>query len=130
MTIASSRNFKDGPVGSAVNALAQANKPNTGCKNLPTPAEHDQHNEAIPEWKKLYQSAILEMDSENLMQRIGEAERAIVERALELRKEPKAADHLKELGALAYSANFLAELRRLESARLDSTLPSSLIRHR
>jgi hypothetical protein len=73
-------------------------------------------NGGSPAWKSLYQTAILEMDRAMIMERIKEAERAIVERALALRKEP-ASDHAKELGALAYSANFLAELRRLEATR-------------
>src|SRR5581483_10171552 len=74
-------------------------------------------------WKILYQSAILEMDTAVVMQRIAEAERAIVERALALRKESPN-DHAKELGALAYSANFLAELRRLETSRLTDAVSS------
>jgi hypothetical protein len=69
-----------------------------------------------PLWKQLYQAAILEMDRENIMQRILDAEQAIVARALTLNSE-SSANHAKELGALAYSANFLAELRRLENAR-------------
>jgi hypothetical protein len=73
-------------------------------------------NGGSPAWKSLYQTAILEMDRALIMERIKEAERAIVERALALRKEP-ASEHAKELGALAYSANFLAELRRLETTR-------------
>jgi hypothetical protein len=48
---------------------------------------------SLSAWKALYQTAILEM-----------------------RKEPPS-DHANELGALAYSANFLAELRRLETNR-------------
>lgn len=71
---------------------------------------------SLSAWKALYQTAILEMDTGMVMQRIAEAEQAIVERALALRKEPPS-DHAKELGALAYSANFLAELRRLETTR-------------
>jgi hypothetical protein len=78
-------------------------------------------------WKILYQSAILEMDAAVVMQRIAEAEKAIVERALALREESPS-DHVKELGALAYSANFLAELRRLETSRRAGNLPEDAIR--
>jgi hypothetical protein len=73
-------------------------------------------NGGLPAWKSLYQTAILEMDTSMIIGRIAEAERAIVERALALHKEP-ASEHAKELGALAYSANFLAELRLLETTR-------------
>jgi hypothetical protein len=69
-----------------------------------------------PLWKQLYQAAILEMEAENIMRRIIDAEQAIVERALALRSE-SSENHAEELGALAYSANFLAELRRLENIR-------------
>jgi hypothetical protein len=69
-----------------------------------------------PQWKQLYQAAILEMETENIMRRIVDAERAIVERALALHSE-SSESHAEELGALAYSANFLAELRRLENSR-------------
>jgi hypothetical protein len=68
-------------------------------------------------WKQLYQAAILEMDRENVMRRILEAEQAIVARALALHSE-SSANRAMELGALAYSANFLAELRRLENGRM------------
>jgi hypothetical protein len=74
-------------------------------------------NGAVPLWKQLYQAAILEMDRENIMRRILDAEQAIVARALALHDE-SSANHAKELGALAYSANFLAELRRLENMRM------------
>src|SRR2546423_305789 len=77
----------------------------------------------LPAWKTLYQSAILEMDTAIVMERIAEAERAIVERALALRKE-SSNDHTRELGALAYSANFLAELRRLETDRRTDAVSS------
>jgi hypothetical protein len=68
----------------------------------------------VPLWKQLYQAAILEMDTENIMRRILDAEQAIVARALALHRE-SSGNHAQELGALAYSANFLAELRRLEN---------------
>lgn len=74
-------------------------------------------NGTAPLWKQLYQAAILEMDRESIMRRILEAEQAIVARALALHSE-SSANHAKELGALAYSANFLAELRRLENGRM------------
>lgn len=74
-------------------------------------------NGTAPLWKQLYQAAILEMDRQNIMRRILEAEQAIVARALALHSE-SSANHAKELGALAYSANFLAELRRLENGRM------------
>jgi hypothetical protein len=90
------------------------NTPNIG--NNAQNAAQVQENGGLPAWKSLYQTAILEMDRALIMERIMEAERAIVERALALRKEP-ASEHAKELGALAYSANFLAELRRLETTR-------------
>jgi hypothetical protein len=74
-------------------------------------------NGTVPLWRQLYQAAILEMDRENIMRRILDAEQAIVARALAVRGE-SSANHAKELGALAYSANFLAELRRLENIRM------------
>jgi hypothetical protein len=70
----------------------------------------------VPQWKQLYQAAILEMETEHIMRRIVDAERAIVERALALHSE-SSDRQAEELGALAYSANFLAELRRLENSR-------------
>jgi hypothetical protein len=79
--------------------------------------DHACGNGTVPLWKQLYQAAILEMDRENIMRRILDAEQAIVARALTLHSE-SSTNHAKELGALAYSANFLAELRRLENARI------------
>jgi hypothetical protein len=74
------------------------------------------------QWKQLYQAAILEMETEHIMRRIVDAERAIVERALALRSESSDCQ-AEELGALAYSANFLAELRRLENTRAAGAKP-------
>lgn len=66
----------------------------------------------IQDWKRLYQAALLETDPEAAKKLMEEAENAIVERALALHREPNgSADELK---SLAYSANFLAELRRVE----------------
>ena len=67
---------------------------------------------AIQDWKRLYQAALLETDPQTAIKLMEEAEHAIVERALALHREPDgSADELK---SLAYSANFLAELRRVE----------------
>jgi hypothetical protein len=90
------------------------------CKMIEgSDAQPDQarENGTVPLWKQLYQAAILEMDRENIMRRILDAEQAIVARALALHGE-SSANHAQELGALAYSANFLAELRRLENIRI------------
>ena len=67
---------------------------------------------AIQDWKRLYQAALLETDPHIAITLMEEAEHAIVERALALHREANGgADELK---SLAYSANFLAELRRVE----------------
>ena len=66
----------------------------------------------LPDWKRLYQAALLETDPQIALRLMEEAEHAIVERALALHRQPEgSADELK---SLAYSANFLAELRRVE----------------
>jgi len=66
----------------------------------------------IPDWKRLYQAALLETDPQAALKLMEQAEHAIVERALALHRE--AGDSADELKLLAYSANFLAELRRVE----------------
>ena len=65
------------------------------------------------DWKQLYQAAILESDPQIATRLMEEAEKAIVERALVLHRDASGADS-SELTSLAYSANFLAELRRVE----------------
>ncbi len=67
---------------------------------------------AIQDWKRLYQAALLETDPEAAKKLMEEAEQAIVERALVLHREPNG--NADELKSLAYSANFLAEMRRVE----------------
>ena len=69
--------------------------------------------QVVPDWKRLYQAALLETDPQVAIQLMQQAEQAIVERALALHRESTegSADELK---SLAYSANFLAELRRVE----------------
>ncbi len=67
---------------------------------------------AIQDWKRLYQAALLETNPQVAVRLMEEAEHAIVERALVLHREPN--DSADELKSLAYSANFLAELRRVE----------------
>ncbi|MGH9528331.1 MAG: hypothetical protein ACRD2S_00255 [Terriglobales bacterium] len=72
----------------------------------------NKEKQAVQDWKRLYQAALLETDPQTAMRLMEEAEHAIVERALALYREPEGgADELK---SLAYSANFLAELRRVE----------------
>jgi hypothetical protein len=66
----------------------------------------------LPEWKKLYQAALLETDPRLAIKLMEQAEHAIVERALALHREPSG--NAEELKLLAYSSNFLAELRRVE----------------
>ncbi len=70
------------------------------------------------EWKKLYQAALLETDPQMAARLMEQAEHAIVERALILHRE--AGGSADELKSLAYSANFLAELRRVEISRIKS----------
>jgi hypothetical protein len=65
------------------------------------------------DWKQLYQAAILESDPQIAARLTEEAEKAIVERALVLHRDASSANS-SELTSLAYSANFLAELRRVE----------------
>ncbi len=67
---------------------------------------------AMQDWKRLYQAALLETDPQVAKKLMEEAEHAIVERALALHREPNG--NADELKSLAYSANFLAELRRVE----------------
>jgi hypothetical protein len=68
--------------------------------------------QAIQDWKRQYQAALLETDPQAAVRLMEQAEHAIVERALALHKEPDGA--AAELKSLAYSANFLAEVRRVE----------------
>jgi hypothetical protein len=65
------------------------------------------------EWKQLYQAAILESDPQMAARLMEEAEKAIVDRALVLHRDASDSNS-SELTSLAYSANFLAELRRVE----------------
>ncbi len=65
------------------------------------------------DWKQLYQAAILESDPQIAARLMEEAEQAIVERALALHRDASNGTS-SELTSLAYSANFLAELRRVE----------------
>lgn len=68
---------------------------------------------SLPDWKRLYQAALLEADPQVALELMHQAEQAIVERALALHREPSDGN-AEELKSLAYSANFLAELRRVE----------------
>jgi len=65
------------------------------------------------DWKPLYRAALLESDPQIVARLMEEAEQAIVERALVLHREASNSNS-SELTSLAYSANFLAELRRVE----------------
>jgi hypothetical protein len=65
------------------------------------------------DWKQLYQAALLESDPLIAARLMEEAEQAIVERALVLHRDDSGGNS-SELTSLAYSANFLAELRRVE----------------
>ena len=72
--------------------------------------------QAAPDWKRLYQAALLETDPQLAAGLMEQAEQAIVARALALHREPSV-QNSDELKSLAYSANFLAELRRVEVNR-------------
>lgn len=74
------------------------------------------------DWKQLYQAVLLESDPQTAARLMEAAEQAIVERALTLHREPSP-ESANELTSLAYSANFLAELRRVE---FDSTKNQAL----
>jgi hypothetical protein len=65
------------------------------------------------DWKQLYQAALLENDPQIAARLMEEAEQAIVERALVLHRDASDSNS-NERTSLAYSANFLAELRRVE----------------
>jgi hypothetical protein len=78
------------------------------------------------DWKQLYQAAILESDPQIAARLMEEAEQAIVERALALHREPSDGN-CTELTSLAYSANFLAEVRRVE---VDSAKNQTLSKNR
>jgi hypothetical protein len=65
------------------------------------------------DWKQLYRAALLESDPQIAARLTEEAEQAIVERALTLHRQASP-ESSNELTSLAYSANFLAELRRVE----------------
>jgi hypothetical protein len=65
------------------------------------------------DWKQLYQAALLESDPQIASRLMEEAEQAIVERALVLHRDTSDGNS-SELTSLAYSANFLAEVRRVE----------------
>jgi len=77
------------------------------------------------DWKQLYQAAILESDPQVAARLMEEAEKAIVERALVLHRDASDGNS-SELTSLAYSANFLAELRRVEvdSAKSQTLSPA------
>jgi hypothetical protein len=78
------------------------------------------------DWKQLYQAAILESDPQIAARLMEEAEQAIVERALVLHRDASDGNS-SELTSLAYSANFLAELRRVE---VDSAKKQTLSKDR
>lgn len=68
----------------------------------------------VQDWKRLYEAALLETDPEVALGLMHQAEQAIVERALVLHREASVHNG-NELKSLAYSANFLAELRRTQT---------------
>ena len=68
---------------------------------------------SVKDWKHLYQAALLESDPQIAARLMEAAEQAIVERALVLHRDASDGNS-SELTSLAYSANFLAEVRRVE----------------
>jgi hypothetical protein len=67
------------------------------------------YNAPVQPWEQLYEAAISEKDMEKMLGKIAEAERAISNRALELRSE--AGNHAEERKALADAAALLCEMK-------------------
>lgn len=83
---------------------------------------NDEKQTAV-DWKQLYRAALLETDPQLAAKLMEQAEQAIVARALALHQE-NTGNNMDELKSLAYSANFLSELRRVEvDAAKRSTSP-------
>jgi len=61
------------------------------------------------DWEKLYRAAVLEFDRSRLLQRIEEAEAAIVRRSRSLSKPPS--NHGREQDAIARARHILSLLR-------------------
>jgi hypothetical protein len=65
--------------------------------------------DSLPTWKKLYENAILELDSSRISSRIFDARRAIVERACEL-SDPVSSDEYRALNKALHTLNILEEV--------------------
>jgi hypothetical protein len=74
-------------------------------------ADHARSSRYVKQdWQKLYRAAILEFDRNRLLQRIEEAETAIIERSRSLSKPP--ANHGKEGDAIIRALHVLGLLRQ------------------
>jgi hypothetical protein len=67
------------------------------------------------DWEKLYRAAVLESDRRKLLQRIEDAEAAILERSRSLSKSP--GNHGKEQDAITRALHILSLLREAGQAQ-------------
>jgi len=68
------------------------------------------NNSKCQDWEKLYRAALLELDRSKLLQRIEDAEAAILERSRSLKKPP--GNDEKEQGVITRALHILSLLRQ------------------
>ena len=68
------------------------------------------NNLKCQDWEKLYRAALLELDRSKLLQRIEDAEAAILERSRSLKKSP--GNNEKEQGVITRALHILSLLRK------------------
>ncbi len=68
------------------------------------------NNPKCQDWEKLYRAALLELDRSKLLQRIEDAEAAILERSRSLKKSP--GNNEKEQGVITRALHILSLLRQ------------------
>ena len=68
------------------------------------------NNSKCQDWEKLYRAALLELDRSKLLQRIEDAEAAILERSRGLKKSP--GNNEKEQGVITRALHILSLLRQ------------------
>jgi hypothetical protein len=78
-----------------------------------TQFSNDLLDDNLPTWKKLYQAALLELDSSKLPGRIAEARRAINDRAEETLTNSSLAEH-RSLNSALHALQIIEEVAQRE----------------
>jgi hypothetical protein len=82
----------------------------------PHELDHTDHAQSAryvkQDWERLYRTAVLEFDRSRLLQRIEDAEAAILKRSRNLSKPPS--DHAREQDAITRALHILSLLRETE----------------